>query len=635
MAAAGVRSEAKGMAFQGTIRSYDTENLGSELASASAEGLRVSNHSWGFIKGWRYDREQEIWRWFGNPSASETEDYRFGFYGSRARLTDQVAYNAPRHVIVKAAGNDRGQAPRIQPVEHLVFDPDEGRWVTSQKVRDPDGGGEGYQSLGDISAAKNIITVGAVEGTGGEYNSPQDVTMSSFSGWGPTDDGRIRPDLVAKGVNVYSALAGSDNDYGIFSGTSMSSPIVSGSVALLQEHYRSFHAGRHPRASTVKALLAQTAKEAGPPGPDHTFGWGLMDVASAARLITNDGEGAGNYLREGTLQEGEVLEHDVLSVGKDTLMATIAWADPAGTPPDRTLNPSKRMLVNDLDVRIEGPGGTQYQPYVLDASSPEAPATTGDNSRDNVEQVFIEDPADGTYTVRVSHEGTLGQAPQPFSLVTTPLPLAEVPSGLQADASASPEAPTTPVSLRWQTTVEQGGAGFVVERRLGPLAPEARRKGKGWTQAGFVPSKATGDISTDTLRYEFEGEVPTAGQYAFRLRYLTESGPENGGPENGRRLGVATTVDVPIEGQFSVEGPQPNPSRGTPRIEVVVEESQRVRATLYDALGRRVRRVLDERLQGETPRLIRPEGRELASGTYFLRVQGEDFTATRKLVVVR
>jgi hypothetical protein len=68
---------------------------------------------------------------------------------------------------------------------------------------------------------------------------------------------------------------------------------------------------------------------------------------------------------------------------------------------------------------------------------------------------------------------------------------------------------------------------------------------------------------------------------------------------------------------------------------VVVEEGQRVEATLYDALGRRVRTVLDERLRGETPRLIKPEGRELASGTYFLRVQGEDFTETRTLVVVR
>jgi hypothetical protein len=456
------------------------------------------------------------------------------------------------------------------------------------------------------------------------------VTMSSFSGWGPTDDGRIKPDLVAKGVDVYSALAGSDDDYGTFSGTSMSSPIVSGSVALLQEHYRSLHGGRHPRASTVKALLAQTADEAGPPGPDHTFGWGLMNVAAAARLITTDAEGAGNYLREAVLQEGEVLERDVLSAGKDTLMVTIAWTDPAGTPPDRTLNPSERMLVNDLDVRVEGPDGTEHRPYVLDASSPEAPAATGDNDRDNIEQVFIEDPAKGTYTVRVSHEGTLRKGPQSFSLAATPLPIAEVPSGLQADASASPEAPTTPVSLQWQTTVEQGGEGFTVERRPGPLTREARQTDKGWKQVGFVPSKATGDISTDTLRYEFEEEVPTAGQYAFRLRYVTESGPED-----GRRVGVATTVDVPIEGQFSLEGPQPNPSRGNPQVELVVEESQRVEATLYDALGRRVRAVLDERLQGETPRIIRPEGRELASGTYFLRVQGESFTTTRKLVVVR
>jgi subtilisin family serine protease len=630
MSATGVESVAKGMAFQGTVHSYDTGNVGSELASASAEGLRVSNHSWGYIKGWRYDREERMWRWFGDPSVSETEDYRFGFYGAFARAWDRISYNAPHHVIVKAAGNDRNDAPSSQPVEHLVWDSDASQWVTSTEVRDPDGGEEGYQSLGRISAAKNIITVGAVEGTGGEYNTPRDVTMSSFSGWGPTDDGRIKPDLVAKGVQVYSALAGSDDDYGTFSGTSMSSPMVSGSVALLQEHFRILHGGQPPRASTMKALLAHTANEAGPPGPDYTFGWGLMNVARAATLISADAERAGSYLREATLREDEVLEYDVLSVGKDTLMATIAWTDPTGVPPDQTLNPDKRMLVNDLDVRIEGPNGTEYQPYVLNASSPEAPATAGDNNRDNVEQVFIEDPVDGTYTVRVFHEGTLEQAPQAFSLAATPPPLLKVPSGLRADASASPGAPTAPVSLRWQTVVERNSEGFVVERRLGPLTPEARQTDEGWTQVDFVPSKATDEISTDTLRYRFESEVPTAGQYAFRLRYVTENGPEE-----GRRVGVATTLDVPIGGQFSLDGPQPNPSRGDTEIELVVETAQDVRISLYDALGRKVRTVYDDFLAQKRPLLLRVEGQDLSSGTYFLRVTGNEFTTTRKMTIVR
>jgi subtilisin family serine protease len=203
-------------------------------------------------------------------------------------------------------------------------------------------------------------------------------------------------------------------------------------------------------------------------------------------------------------------------------------------------------------------------------------------------------------------------------------------AGLEARTEAPGGEPTAPVSLRWQTIFERSSEAFVVERRPGPLTPGARASDEGWTQVGIISSNASGGQSSDTLRYEFSGQVPSPGRYAFRLRHRTE-----GGPAAGCLVGAATEANVPIGGNFSVGGPQPNPSRGNPQVEVVVEESQQVRATLYDALGRQVRTLLDERLQGETPRIIRPEGRELASGTYFLQVRGEDFTETRKLVVVR
>lgn len=203
-------------------------------------------------------------------------------------------------------------------------------------------------------------------------------------------------------------------------------------------------------------------------------------------------------------------------------------------------------------------------------------------------------------------------------------------AGLEASAEAPGGEPAAPVSLRWQTTFEQSSEAFVVERRPGPLTPEARVSDESWTQIGIVSSNASGGQSSDTLRYEFSGQVPSPGRYAFRLRHRTE-----GGPVAGRPVGAATEARVPIGGSVSVGGPQPNPSRGNPRVEVVVEESQQVEATLYDALGRRVQTLLDDRLQGETPRIIRPEGRELASGTYFLQIRGEDFSETRKLTVVR
>ncbi|WP_251951717.1 S8 family serine peptidase [Salinibacter ruber] len=203
-------------------------------------------------------------------------------------------------------------------------------------------------------------------------------------------------------------------------------------------------------------------------------------------------------------------------------------------------------------------------------------------------------------------------------------------AGLEVGAEAPGGEPAAPVSFQWQTVFERNSEAFVVERRPGPLTPEARASDEGWTQVGVVPSSASGGSSSDTLQYEFSGQVPTPGRYAFRLRHRTEDGPDAGRP-----VGAATEARVPIGGSVSVGGPQPNPSRGNPRVEVVVEESQQVEATLYDALGRRVQTLLDDRLQGETPRIIRPEGRELASGTYFLQIRGEDFSETRKLTVVR
>lgn len=192
------------------------------------------------------------------------------------------------------------------------------------------------------------------------------------------------------------------------------------------------------------------------------------------------------------------------------------------------------------------------------------------------------------------------------------------------------ETATVPYTLRWQTTLERNSEGFLIERRPGPLPEAAREADEGWTQVGFAPSQSPDGASTDTLRYQWNGEAPTRGRYAFRLRHVTE-----GGPEEGRLVGAATTLRVPIGGAYALGGPQPNPSRGVAEIEVVVEQEQDVRVTLYDALGRTVEVLYDRSLEAKTPLLLQTEQRELASGTYFVRVTGETFVETRKMVVVR
>jgi subtilisin family serine protease len=114
--------------------------------------------------------------------------------------------------------------------------------------------------------------------------------MTAFSSWGPTDDGRIKPDLVANGQAVFSSEEGFDSDYGVQSGTSMAAPNVTGTAALLLEHYRDLHDDEDPTSATLKGVLIHTASDAGNVGPDYRHGWGLVNAAEAAEFLTESAD---------------------------------------------------------------------------------------------------------------------------------------------------------------------------------------------------------------------------------------------------------------------------------------------------------------------------------------------------------
>ncbi|MGB1216495.1 MAG: S8 family serine peptidase [Saprospiraceae bacterium] len=372
----------------------------------------VSNHSYGTICGWYNDGTD--WKWYGEPSLSEIEDPSFGWYNTNARDWDNLAVNTPYYLIFKSAGNDRGDT---HTGAHLVWD--SGAWVASTTPRAPDGtgatNGDGYDCVSTSGTAKNIMTIGAVNDVAGGYNAPGDVSMSSFSGWGPTDDGRIKPDIVANGVGLTSSTNGSDTSYGSSSGTSMSGPSAAGSALLLQEHYSETHGSALMLSATLKALIIHTADEAGAAdGPDYSFGWGLMNTATAASVITEDVTN-GDVITENTISNGGTFSTTVCATG-NPLVATIVWTDPAGTAIGYSLDNTTPNLVNDLDMRLTQ-GASTYMPYVLNPAIPSAAATTGDNFRDNVEKIYI--PAgSGSYTLTVTHKGALASA-QNFSLIVT------------------------------------------------------------------------------------------------------------------------------------------------------------------------------------------------------------------------
>ncbi|MFQ5356497.1 MAG: S8 family serine peptidase, partial [Mariprofundaceae bacterium] len=414
MIASGVQAAAKGMAYQASLNAYDWNSDSAEMATAAAAGLLLSNHSYGSITGWHWDGS--AWYWYGDTGISQTEDYGFGFYSSGAQAWDQIAVNAPYYLIVKSAGNDRNNTGPGPGGSHFVWSGF--GWALSTVTRPADGAPLGYDSISYSGTAKNILTVGAVNDVPTGYSVPGDVVMSSFSGWGPVDDGRIKPDIVANGVGLYSPFDTSNTAYGSISGTSMSSPSMTGSLLLLQQHYKNTHATNPMRSATLKALAIHTADEAGPAnGPDYQFGWGLLNTQSAANIISSDG--SGSIISELTLASGGTTSIPLIASGADPLRVTIVWTDPAGTPPPPSLDPPTKMLVNDLDLRISD-GVTTYFPWVLDRLNPATAATTGDNNTDNVEQIVIPAPINGgTYTLTINHKGTLQGGLQNYSLIAS------------------------------------------------------------------------------------------------------------------------------------------------------------------------------------------------------------------------
>lgn len=375
--AKGITTNARGIAYEAGAKSYNWTNDYSEMATEASFGLLVSNHSY----------------WMG----SQLSSWVFGAYDSRARQFDEIAFNAPYYLAVTAAGNDRNDFSNTTIAAHL-----------NSKG--------GYNLIRGMQNAKNFLTVGAVNQVL-NYSGPQNVTMSSFSSWGPTDDGRIKPDVVAKGVSVYSTIATNDTAYGTSQGTSMASPAVAGVALLLQQYYYSLN-NDYMRAATLKGIINHTADECGTDdGPDYKFGWGLVNAEAAATLIA--GKGTTAVIEENILTTANnTYTKTVASTGSSPLMVSISWTDRQTSANTGTIDPTTSNLMNDLDIRVTKDGVTYY-PWTLNPAAPEnAAVRTSDNFRDNFEKIQIDNP-NGTYTITVSHKNSLNLGSQNYTLVVS------------------------------------------------------------------------------------------------------------------------------------------------------------------------------------------------------------------------
>ena len=423
--AAGVVASALGMAPRIHIDSYEWNNDLSEMTSRAMsypnepDKIQVSSHSYGYSCGWEYGYSPP--RWFGTWGYRESDD--FGVYDSETSQWDQLCYNALYYLPFRAAGNDRDDNAPADGQTFEYFSWPKWRTKAYNSSTDPYSDGwdnGGFDTIMKVCTEKNIMTVGAVnDAVSGGLRNLNQATMTGFSGWGPTDDGRIKPDIVTNGTTLYSPVAGSDSSYASYTGTSMATPGAAGSAMLLVNYYKKLFPGQAMRASTIKALILHTADDLGNPGPDYKFGWGLMNTKAAADQIKDHSIFPGIHkIAEGELDDvNSVADYPFKWDTTSPIRATLCWTDPPATASTGLDNRSPR-LINDLDLRIIDPNGLVYYPYVLDVNNPANTATTGDNRRDNVEQVFISSPAiPGSYTVQVSHKGTLTNGQQYYSLI--------------------------------------------------------------------------------------------------------------------------------------------------------------------------------------------------------------------------
>ncbi|MFQ5341861.1 MAG: S8 family serine peptidase [Anaerolineae bacterium] len=411
-------------AFDVNDQTRDIEGLPDDMnvlfQQAYNDGARIHSNSWG-------------------GSDVENPDNPYGGYLLDSQQTDEFAWSHPDMAILFAAGNSGADS---LPVDEFI---------SGDGIVDAD-------SMNAPGTAKNVITVGASESfrppdgndldsrnmqwilvglfsflqppIAFDFVSDNIDGMAAFSSRGPTDDGRIKPDLVAPGTNIVSARShdpGFDPDsesWGVYEenaeyvyngGTSMATPLVAGAAALVRQWYVQRQGLPNPSSALIKAALINGAVDMAPgqygtgatleipPRPNNVEGWGRVNLYRSLantppRLVWFDDHTSGLQTGDRAVYEAGPYELEVLNFAVP-LQVTLVWTDYPGSPA------AGNQLVNDLDLTVVAPGGREWR----------GNGTNGDRTN-NVEGVDIFQPDPGRYRIIVEAHN-VPQGPQPYALV--------------------------------------------------------------------------------------------------------------------------------------------------------------------------------------------------------------------------
>lgn len=442
-AALGIKKELEGMASGAKILSYTFDNDMAELEDAlGKQKVTVTNHSYGVPRGWqpRQVTSDCSWVWWGGDD--HDEDPSFGFYDKRAEEYDDLVWRNPQASVFVAAGNERGWTgnPEAQgDVQYCTPSKDGKTWLVnklSKKRRLPDSRKGGYDTIVGFALAKNVITLGAMIDLGDEEKNPKkvweakDLALTDFSSYGPADDGRIKPDLIANGELLSSTappercdprkgigqccqladIADSEHNGGWEdSGTSMASPVAAGIGALLDELSLNKRK-KQLNAAEMKAVLIHTALAKsvvdGLEAPAYDAGWGMIRALAAGNVVA----GEDGLLGDITVKKGRHVSLPLQwSEETDKARVTLVWLDPpAKAPSVATVDDRTAMLVDKLSATLLSPKKETLYPWSLRPGDPAAAAVRDrPNTVDNVLRIDVPANAksDGVWQLELDGTG--------------------------------------------------------------------------------------------------------------------------------------------------------------------------------------------------------------------------------------
>jgi subtilisin family serine protease len=447
---AGVNPLALGMAPEAEVLSFGFNDDLHELSiygdPSWPERIAVSNHSYGFVRGWTFGTGTVDWKFnvADDFFQRQLEDPAFGQYNVNARDLDEVAFHAEYTLVFKPSGNDRVDGPKDGDRVYLSLGHANSNRVTIYDSSNPDHpkpDGDyrgGYGTITDAAIAKNIVTVGGVfpAQRDDEGNFLSGAAMTPGSSWGPVDSGRIKPDLVAQSDSILNAGFANDQAYNALTGTSQASASAAGAAALVWEAFDLPNEQR-PLSSTVKAVLIHTADDLGTLGPDYQFGWGLINASAAINLLEDAKRSqSGTTILEGQLTSSQTSwSLPVRMPASGYMKATLTWLDPPSSATSQKDRHSSD-LVHDLDLALHLSTGSILRPWImpfaLDSNSPlEAPATRAANNKDTVEQILETALPQGLHTLEISLANSLTTEAQSFSIVIEGVELPEESSALE------------------------------------------------------------------------------------------------------------------------------------------------------------------------------------------------------------